>query len=227
MKRLRLLFFGMSACALLLVGGCVLLPAMLETFNPNVVYRVPGAGKTLYLTLDDGPSEETSRILEVLKKHDVTATFFVITNHIRPDWINRISADGHQVGHHMPTSASIQRMPLARFQAEFLSADAALSAYPHVKLFRPPHGSVSPKQAVFVMSQGYQIVVGTIFPLDHWLENTALMTAFAKVLVTDGGIIILHDTKERAPRTAAVLDALIPYLKKKGYTFALLPEKKS
>ncbi|HEX2862252.1 MAG TPA: polysaccharide deacetylase family protein, partial [Lacunisphaera sp.] len=175
-------------------------------------------------TLDDGPSEKTTGILAVLRRHEVRATFFVITNHLRADWMEQILADGHQVGHHMPSSSSARSMSLERFQAEFLAADRALAAYPHVKLFRPPNGAISRTQAAFVTAQGYRPVVGTIFPLDHWLENETAITTLARLLVTDGGIVILHDTRERGARTAAVLDELIPYLKRKGYQFALLPE---
>lgn len=207
------------------VAGCVLLPSALHAINPDVTYRIPDVGKTLYLTLDDGPSEATVQILEVLRKHGVQVTFFVITDHISPELMNRITADGHQVGHHMRTSASIQMMTIERFQTEFLAADKALAPYPHARIFRPPNGSISSKQAAFATAHGYQIVVGTIFPLDHWFENEAAIKTLAKMLVTDGGIIILHDTRERGPRTSRVLDDLIPHLKQKGYTFALLPEK--
>jgi peptidoglycan/xylan/chitin deacetylase (PgdA/CDA1 family) len=227
MKFLRTFSLGIVACALLAIGGCILLPSVVQKVNPNVTYRIPGVGKTLYLTLDDGPSEATPLILDVLKRYNIPATFFVITDHIRPDLMNRIVSDGHQIAHHMRTSASIQKMPPDRFRTEFLEADSALAAYPGVKLFRPPNGSVSAEQAAFVTAQGYQIVVGTIFPLDHWLENKTAITTLAKLLITDGGIIILHDTRERGPRTAAVLDELIPYLKQKGYKFSLLPKKKA
>lgn len=225
MKRARALSLGLMACALLAIGGCVLIPSILSTLNPGVTYRIPSVGKTLYLTLDDGPSAATPRILEVLGKHGVKATFFVTTDHIQPALMHRLTAEGHQIGHHMRTTASIQKMPLDRFQTEFVAADQALSVYPRVKLFRPPNGSVSSEQAAFVTAQGYRIVVGTIFPFDHWLENETAITTLAKLLITDGGIIILHDTNARGPRTAVVLDALIPYLKRKGYSFALLPAK--
>jgi peptidoglycan/xylan/chitin deacetylase (PgdA/CDA1 family) len=227
MRILRALLIGIVVSVLLLVGGCVLLPSTLHALNPNVTYRISDVGKTLYITLDDGPSEATAQILEVLRNHGVQATFFVITDHIRPDVMIRITAEGHQIGPHMRTSTSIQKMTMDRFKAEFLAADEALSVYLRLKLFRPPNGSVSAEQAAFVTSHGYQIVVGTIFPLDHWLENETAITTLAKLLITDGGIIILHDTNMRGPRAAAALDELIPFLKRKGYTFGLLPEKKS
>lgn len=226
MRILRTLLVGLVLCVLMFVGGCVLLPSALHAINPAITYRIPDVGKTLYITLDDGPSEATAQILEILKKHRVHATFFVITDHISPELMNRIAGDGHQIGHHMRTSASIQKIPIDRFRTEFLAADKALAAYPHAKIFRPPNGSISSDQAAFATAHGYQIVVGTIFPLDHWLENETAIKTLAQMLVTDGGIIILHDTRDRGPRTARVLDELIPHLKQKGYTFALLPEKK-
>src|SRR5687768_17229637 len=138
MRILHTVFLGLAVCVLLTIGGCILLPSILQTANPNVTYRITGVGKTLYLTLDDSPSEATPLILDVLKRHNVPATFFVITDHIRPDLMNRIVSGGHQIAHHMRTSASIQEMPPDRFRTEFLEADAALTAYPRVKLFRPP-----------------------------------------------------------------------------------------
>lgn len=224
MKRLRIVILGLGLVVVLLIGGCVLLPVVLHWSNPKVTYRIPRVGKTLFITIDDGPSEGTHLILDVLNKHQVPATFFVITDHIGAGPMNRIIGEGHQIGHHMRTSTNIRTMPLDHFRAEFIEADNALSAYPHAKLFRPPNGFISSEQADFVTSQGYQIIVGSIFPLDHWLKNEETITTIAKLLITDGGIIILHDTKERAPRTAAVLNKLIPYLKLKGYTFARLPE---
>lgn len=116
-------------------------------------------------------------------------------------------------------------MTIERFQTEFLAADKALVPYPHARIFRPPNGSISSNQAAFATAHGYQIFVGTVFPVNHWLNNETAIITLAKMLMTDGGIIILHDTRERGPRTARVLDELIPYLKQKGYTFALLPEK--
>lgn len=223
MKRLRLPLLCFLGCVLLAIGGCVLLPSILTTLSPVVTYRIPSVGKTLYLTLDDGPSAATARILEILEKHGVKATFFVTTDHIQPELMNRIAAEGHQIAHHMRTTANIGDMSTERFKTEFLAADKALSAYPQAKIFRPPNGSVSSEQAAFVATQGYQIVVGTIFPLDHWLESERAITTLAKLLITDGGIIILHDTTSRGDRTVAVLDALVPYLKSKGYKFALLP----
>ena len=227
MKILRTLLIGIAVCALLVVGGCCVLPTALHALNPDVTYRVPGAGKTLFLSLDDGPSEATPLILDVLRKHHVHATFFVITDHIQPEIMQRIIAEGHQVANHLKTSASLGKLSDDQFRADFQTSDKALSAFSYVKLLRPPGGSISAERAQYVKSQGYGIMVGTVFPLDHWLENKAVIETLAKALVIDGGIVILHDTNTRGPRSAVVLDELIPELKAKGYGFALLPAPKA
>lgn len=224
MKALRTLLLTLAACVLLLIGGCVALPDILHWSNPSVVYRVPGAGRTLFLTLDDGPSAATPQILDVLKKHDVHATFFITTDHITPEAMKRIAAGGHQIANHLKATRDLGRLTEAQFHADFQEAHRALAPYEPAKLFRPPGGSISDAQAKYVTAQGYSIVVGTVFPLDHWLESLAAIEFLSKTLVIDGGIIILHDTDSRGPRTAAVLDRLLPQLKQKGYRFALLPK---
>lgn len=226
MNSTRTLLIALGVCAFLAIGGCALLPTAMQALNPGVVYRVPDSGRTLYLTLDDGPSDATATILEVLRKHQTLATFFITTDHIRTDLMTQIAADGHQLANHLKATTSLSRLSDAQFEADFKAADQALAPFSHVKLFRPPGGSISRDRVHYVAAQGYTVVVGTVFPLDHWLENKTSIEVLTKILTIDGGIIILHDTATRGPRTAVILDDLIPQLQAKGYRFALLPTPK-
>lgn len=212
-----------GACVGLLASLPHLLPRLLESLFPGITYRIPAAGRTLFLTIDDSPSPATGQILDVLQRHGVTATFFVVTDHADPAILKRILAEGHQLGHHMKTTASLARLSERQFADDFLSAHRTLQAYSQPRHFRPPNGSLDTKQAAFVQAQGYRIVVGTIFPLDHWLESPDWIRRLARVLVTDGGIVILHDTRTRGPRTAEVLERLLPELQQRGYAFGRLP----
>src|SRR5436190_24027732 len=66
----------------------------------------PGSGKQLALTYDDGPNDpDTLRLLDVLAKHEVKATFFVIGRYVeqRPDIVQRIVKEGHEIGNHTYT----------------------------------------------------------------------------------------------------------------------------
>lgn len=223
MKLKRTLLIGTAVCTALFIGSCHWLPEILHELNPSVVYSVPSHEKALFLTLDDGPSESTHLILDVLKKYDVHATFFITTDHIRPDVMRQIIADGHQVANHLKRTKNLSRLPDAEFEADFEASEKALAPFQSTKLFRPPGGSITSTRAGYVTSRGYKIVVGTVYPLDHWLENISAIEILAKLMATSGGIIIMHDTNSRAPRTAAVLDVLIPYFREHGYHFELLP----
>lgn len=129
MKTLRILLLIAALCAVLMVAGCVSLPALLSALNPGVVYRIPNAGRVLYLTIDDGPSDATPVILDVLRKHDVKATFFVTTDHIRPELMRRIAAEGHQVANHLKTTASLDRLSQEEFELAFQAAERDLAPY--------------------------------------------------------------------------------------------------
>jgi peptidoglycan/xylan/chitin deacetylase (PgdA/CDA1 family) len=223
LKIFRTLLVLLAVAGLLVVGGCALLPCFLQEVNPSIVYRVPDSGRTLFLTLDDGPSSATPQILAILRKHRVQATFFVTTDHIDREMMGQILADGHQLANHLKVTTSLDRLSDEQFQRDFQVADHALSEFPHVMLFRPPGGSMSKEQAAYASAQGYGIVVGTVFPLDHWLENKTAVELLAKSLTIEGGIVILHDTASRGPRTAVLLDELIPWWEQKGYKFGLLP----
>jgi len=222
-KTARTLLIAFAVCAVLLIVGRSLLPAALQALHPGVLYRVPDAGRTLYLTLDDGPSDATGAILDVLRKHQTPATFFITTDHIRAGLLSRIVAEGHQLANHLKATTSLSRLSEAQFEADFNAAERALAPFPQVKLFRPPGGSISAERVDYIEARGYTVVAGTIFPLDHWFENKTFIEVLAKALTIEGGIIILHDTAARGPRTAEILDRLIPQLKSKGYRFALLP----
>jgi peptidoglycan/xylan/chitin deacetylase (PgdA/CDA1 family) len=201
-----------------------MLPSMLEHSNPGVIYRLPSEKRTLFITLDDGPSESTETILSVLRKHGVPATFFVVSDHLEPEAVRRILSDGHQLGHHMKTTRSTDGMSDIAFQKEFLDAEAAISAFATTRLFRPAGGSLPQSQAAFVRSRGYRTVLGTVYPFDHAIRSESVIVTLARCLAVNGGIIILHDTRTRGRTTAAALDRLIPAFEAKGYTFALLPQ---
>lgn len=209
--------------AMLLPGCAHLLPPTMHALNPDIAYRIDGTDHTLYLTLDDGPSAATGEILDVLKKHGVKATFFVISDHITPTVMRRIVAEGHALGHHMKTTKKLDSLGEDEFETEFRDAEKRISEYGRIVAFRPPGGSLDRKKAGYVRDAGYPIVAGTIYPLDHVLEDERRIECLARHLVVAGGIIILHDTNSRGPRTARVLDRLIPQLQKDGYRFELLP----
>lgn len=107
---------------------------------------------TVALTYDDGPSpRNTPALLELLAKHDVRATFFLIGNHVRkhPEIARAVVAAGHAVGNHTDMHPALARKSEERIRVELETCQKTLQDVLGVRaaLFRPPYGSRRP--AVF------------------------------------------------------------------------------
>jgi peptidoglycan-N-acetylglucosamine deacetylase len=156
----------------------------------------------------------------VLDKHGVTATFFVIADRVRSiSELDAIVSKGHSLGNHLKTTRPCSELSLEEFQRDFDACQALLEsvAVAAPTLFRPASGFASEDQIAYVQSRGSIPVLGTVYPMDHWISNPGRLTLLVRWLSVPGGIVILHDGRTRGRTTAAVLDRLIPQLKSAGY----------
>ncbi len=189
-------------------------------------------GKKAYLTFDDGPSENTGALLDVLKAYNVRATFFVTGEAARknPDLIIRIHNEGHSIGNHSNTHVYnyIYDNPDA-FWLEVTGAQTILENILGTentqKLFRFPGGSFGEKKEQFlplIKSMGYKYVdwnalngdaEGGDFTAEKSME-------YIKEQCTDTGnvIVLMHDAKNKSV-TVETLPQIIEYLKSEGYSF--------
>jgi peptidoglycan-N-acetylglucosamine deacetylase len=196
-----------------------LLPRLLSWHRADIVFRGDNSTRILYLTIDDSPSDATDEILDVLAKHKVTAAFFVMSGRVRSEGdLTKIVRAGHRLGHHMRSSQPNSKMDWSTFEADFNSTNTMLRKVSDVALFRPPSDFGTPRQISYAKEKGYTSVVGTVFPLDHWLTQTWAHVFLVRWLAIPGGIVILHDGKERGSHTAITLDRLIPTLRRRGYS---------
>ncbi len=105
--------------------------------------------KTMYLTFDDGPSEEnTAAVLDILKEHDIKATFFVVGENVRrhPEVARRIVEEGHTIGIHCNRHEYDELYEsVDSYLADFQEAYDAVYEVTgvEVKLFRFPGGSIN------------------------------------------------------------------------------------
>ena len=179
------------------------------------------AQKSVAITFDDGPDAEmTPRVLDVLRRHDVKAAFFVIGEKVRrnPQIVERMVGEGHIVANH--TRSHRFDFPLSSYEnvvreiGECSDAvEAAIGRRP--KLFRPPFGVTNPSIGRTVRFLGLQCIGWSIRSLD-----TVSRRSRADVLeriterVHDGAVILLHD---RCPGADMLLDALIVRIRERGY----------
>lgn len=205
------------------------------------VVEVPEGEKVCYLTFDDGPSENTIKILDILKQYDAKATFFVIGNSIceenRPI-LERIIAEGHAVGLHANNHV----------YNEFYASDTSyLEDYQilyntlkneygiETALFRLPGGSA----CKYLNGKGYQCVSKMQergFACFDWnvtgedsVGNPTIdsiqKNVFERVFCYNTPVVLLHDSNI-ADMTVDALPGILEKVKENGYTFASLEHRK-
>lgn len=188
----------------------------------------PG-GREVTLTFDDGPAEPyTSQILDILRAHDVKATFFVCGSAAErhPALVRRIAAEGHEIGNHTYSHPSLHLRSRAAIAAE---VDAAQDALERIlgrrpTLFRPPFGVRWFPLWSVLKERGLVMMLWTDRGYDGRLDAPGIAAATLKRL-RPGSIILLHDGDEAALKsdrsaTVGALPAIIAGARAKGLTFA-------
>ena len=192
------------------------------------------ASRQLALTFDDGPNDpHTLRLLEVLARHGVKATFFMIGRFVRerPEIARAVAQAGHVVGNHTFTHPNLFFASGSRLARELDDCDQALTEAvgEHSKLFRPPFGLRRPGTLRAVAGRGLTTVMWSVTAFDWKLPTAEAIERRVAGQVRGGGVILLHDGghqhmgTDRAP-TVAATDSLIARYRGEGYSFATIPE---
>lgn len=183
------------------------------------------------LTIDDGPQAETTEaILQVLDRHGVQATFFILSDEISGNErvLQEILTRGHELGHHMTTDESSIGLSPTDFEAKFFEAHQALSVYDTATWFRPGMGWYNNRMLNVTEGQGYRLVLGSLFPYDTHMPSVRFAEWFVINNLDPGDILVLHDgPKNRGERTAQLLDQLLPKIQQRGYRVVTLTELKT
>lgn len=214
-----------------------------ERASPLALFRLSdgdrgGLGRpTIVLTIDDGPSSRTAEMLDLLRRHKASATFFLHTDHIDSTpggeaLVRRMLAEGHEVGNHMPADVPSATLSAERFAAEFRRSDARLrelGAAP--TLFRPAGGGFNDARMGPVLDElGYehQYVLGSYLP---WDVAVTAPKQYADQLARGlfpGAVLVLHDgdhtSGPRAENTVVTLERLLSRLDEQGYQARSLGE---
>ena len=194
-----------------------------------------GAGsRQLALTFDDGPNDpHTLRLLEVLAKHQVKATFFMIGRFVgeRPEIARAVAQAGHVIGNHTYTHPNLFFASASRLEKELDDCEQALTdaAGEHSKLFRPPFGFRRPQTLRAAAGRGLATVMWSVSGNDWKLPTAEAIERQGARHVRGGDVILLHDGGhrhmgvDRAPAVAAT-ERLIARYKGEGYSFVTIPE---
>lgn len=183
-------------------------------------YGVFRTGEAVYLTFDDGPIPEvTPRVLEILARYGVKATFFMVGENIdkHPEVFRQVIEAGHAVGNHTynhlkgwRTSFEEYMANVAKWEASYLTAKRSL--------FRPPYGKATLRQRIALHRQGYRLIYWDILTRDY--EATRTPEAMLRQIQREtrpGSIINFHDSLKSNERMLEVLPKAIEWLQGNGY----------
>jgi peptidoglycan/xylan/chitin deacetylase (PgdA/CDA1 family) len=224
---MRLLLLGILGFIFLVLLVCYIIykpPNLLVRYvqwqYPDVLFYVPipASQRVVALTLDDAPSRETGKILDILKTYGAKATFFVIGSHAAefPELVQRIHDEGHEVGNHMCRDEPTISLPISEVRPQLARVESLLPDNKGgAKYFRPGSGIFSSKMVKEAASLGYRTILGSIFPFDPQISSPWLNSAHVLSMVRPGGIIILHENR---PWSADELELALKGLTKRGWT---------
>lgn len=182
--------------------------------------------KVIYLTFDAGyENGNTPKILDVLKKHEVPAAFFLVSHYIRDnkELSKRIADEGHLICNHtMQHPDMTKKTDYESFSKELLGLEAMveeLTGQPLHKFYRPPQGRFSEQNLKFAQQMGYTTVFWSMAYVD-WKEDSQPDPA-ASIKKLDkrlhpGAILLLHSNSST---NATILEDLIINWKEQGYVF--------
>lgn len=207
--------------------------SQLQKEFPNIVvlHGAPDQNRVA-LTFDDGPDVRfTPQVLDVLAKHNVKATFFLIGSRAKAhsDITKRIHKDGHAIGNHTYWHPNLSKEEIGRLQWELSETEQAIAEIIGYtpRLFRSPYGALTREIVTFLGEKSNTVIGWDVDSID-WKQPGAEVVA-DNVLsnVRFGSIILMHDGGDWSmdlSGTVQALDHIITKLKEDGTEFVTIPE---
>ncbi|MDD3362840.1 MAG: polysaccharide deacetylase family protein [Hespellia sp.] len=185
------------------------------------IYCVETKEKKVALSFDAAwGNEDTTRILDILAKHNVHVTFFMTGGWVEsfPEDVKAIQAAGHDLGNHSENHKNMSQLSTEEQKSELMTVHNKVKELTGVEmnLFRPPYGDYSDSVIQTAESCGYKTIQWSVDSLD-WKDygtNEIVRTVLDHKALTNGAIILCHNG---AKYTADALDAILNGLKEKGY----------
>ncbi|MFF3848963.1 polysaccharide deacetylase family protein [Streptomyces sp. NPDC002328] len=227
---------AVTACLSLTLTGC----AGLDTTAPSAVRADAKATaqaarlgavdcrevKCIALTFDAGPSENSPRLLDILKERQVPATFFLLgARHIEkfPQLVRRMAEEGHEVASHTWDHRILTELEPKEIREELERPNEAIERITGRRptLMRPPQGRTDETVHEICRELGLAEVLWTVTAKDYTTEDPELIESRVLDQAERDGIILLHDIYAgTVPAVPGIIDAL----KERGYVFVTVPQ---
>ena len=190
--------------------------------NYKCYRKVDGSKKMICLTYDDGPSPNTNTILNILKKYDSTATFFVVGNRVGSyrSTVKKAYKYNCQIASHTYSHATLTSLSASGIRSQMSKTDAAIKKIigEPAHVMRPPGGSYNSTVKSTVRKP---IIYWSIDTRDWATRNSGKTVSSVLNNARDGDIVLMHDLYEQ---TAAASKTIIPTLVKRGYQLVTIDE---
>ncbi len=197
----------------------------------DAAYIGNSSEKVIYLTFDAGYENGcTEKILDILKKHQVPAAFFLVGNYMQKnaDLVRRMVSEGHTVGNHTMHHPDMSKISQKEaFQKELSQLEALfqeITGQPLPKYYRPPQGTYSESNLKMAKELGYKTVFWSLAYVD-WNNDAQPSAEYAlsKLLprTHNGAVVLLHSTSKT---NTEILDQLLTAWQQQGYRFAPISE---
>ena len=193
-------------------------PTLFRWLFPSCIWRIPNEENKIFLTFDDGPNPVfTKKIISVLKKHRVPATFFCIGRQVKkhPELFDELSKN-YPVGNHTLTHVNGWKESTSNYANEVEQCQSVFTS----SLFRPPYGKIKFSQ-INKLKSNFKIIMWDVLGADF--DASISPERIEKNILKNtesGSIIVLHDNPNFAEKMLSVLPSIIEKLKKKGFVFS-------
>ena len=193
--------------------------------RPRPANQIDPNQKMLAITFDDGPGNDTNRVLDVLRKNRAHGTFFVIGRQVmsHADVVRRIVNEGNEIGNHSWNHASLPLISQDQMKREVEDTQRVVrdtTGYTPT-LMRPPYGAINDEVAAYLQSQHLEPALWNIDTEDWRYPDAAAMYDRVMQSARDGGIILLHDIH---PTSIEAVERAIPALVAQGYQLVTMSQ---
>ena len=206
-------------------------PALAETSappaDPDLVRTTAKPGRFVALTFDDGPDPAyTPRILDVLARHGVVATFCMVGTQVRrhPELVREVVARGmrlcdHTVSHDEDLNSRSEQRMTAEIEGCWSDLQVAADADVPVAFFRAPAGRWSGPMRAIAAREGMKALSWSVDSRDWTTPGAAQIVTTVQHDTQPGAVILFHDGGGNRSQTVEALDTLLPWLTAQGYGF--------
>ncbi|HYS55060.1 MAG TPA: polysaccharide deacetylase family protein [Thermoanaerobaculia bacterium] len=194
------------------------LAANVQWFGPVVTHFATDA-REIWLTIDDGPTDDTPQLLELLATRSTRATFFLkgVLAQRRPDLVQAIVAAGHSIGNHSYShpSGAFWCLPPSWIEEEIDRCNAVIGDVRH---FRAPVGMKNPAVHPALTARGMRLIGWSVRGFDTVTEDPERVAARIAPQIHPGAIVVMH---QGLPHAARCIERVIDDVQRAGYGFII------